>query len=262
MYDKFQQSPICSGRCLLPFLRQSGGHSCYACRDVYPQCKLQKTVVPTGAVLGQCLRLALVVSASVRHPTLTRSIPSTSCVCLLSVALGMSMDLSGKYSGTCVSTAPVVELTVMSFTVPLVGCIIVATATVVTTCSSSTGFPDSAAPMCCRGVCVAMSCGGGGFTPDGAYDSALDGVIPMTGKFFFNYFQFQEFVRCVCMLNFWFSSNDDICPDNYNYSRFKLKDKRISVAVRSGSCICTVTRPSRWCVHTCSSWTVVTCPLL
>ena len=27
------------------------------------------------------------------------------------------------------------------------------------------------------------------------------------------------------MLNFWISSNDDICPDNYNYSRFKLKDK-------------------------------------
>ena len=27
------------------------------------------------------------------------------------------------------------------------------------------------------------------------------------------------------MLNFWFSSKDEICPDNYNYSRFKLKDK-------------------------------------
>ena len=40
MYDKFQQSPFYTGRCLLPFLRQSGGHSCYACRDVYPQCKL------------------------------------------------------------------------------------------------------------------------------------------------------------------------------------------------------------------------------
>ena len=24
---------------------------------------------------------------------------------------------------------------------------------------------------------------------------------------------------------FLFSSNDDICPDNYNYSRFKLRDK-------------------------------------
>ena len=27
------------------------------------------------------------------------------------------------------------------------------------------------------------------------------------------------------MLNFWFSSIDEICPDNYNYSRFMLKDK-------------------------------------
>ena len=27
------------------------------------------------------------------------------------------------------------------------------------------------------------------------------------------------------MLNFWFSSNDEICPDNYNYSRLKLMDK-------------------------------------
>ena len=27
------------------------------------------------------------------------------------------------------------------------------------------------------------------------------------------------------MLNYWFSSNDDICPDNYNYSRFQLKGK-------------------------------------
>ena len=30
MYDMFQQLPIYSGRCLLPFLRQSGGHSSYA----------------------------------------------------------------------------------------------------------------------------------------------------------------------------------------------------------------------------------------
>ena len=70
-----------------------------------------------------------------------------------------------------------------------------------------------------------MSCGGGSFTPDGAYDSVWDSVKPMTGKFFFNYFQYQEFVGCVCMLNFWFSSNDEICPDTYTYSRFKLMDK-------------------------------------
>ena len=48
---------------------------------------------------------------------------------------------------------------------------------------------------------------------------------PMIGKFIFIYFPFQEVVGCVCMLNYWFSSNDDICPDNYNYSRFQLKDK-------------------------------------
>ena len=40
----------------------------------------------TGAVLGLCLRLTSVVSASVRRPTLTRSSPSTSCFCHPSVA--------------------------------------------------------------------------------------------------------------------------------------------------------------------------------
>ena len=40
----------------------------------------------------------------------------------------------------------------------------------------------------------------------------------MTGKYIVYYFQYQEVVGCVCMLNFLFSSNDDICPDNYNYS--------------------------------------------
>ena len=61
----------------------------------------------------------------------------------------MSMDLadpvsSGKYSGIFVLTAPVAEPTVVSFTVPLNGCSIVATATVVTSCSSSTDCPGSA----------------------------------------------------------------------------------------------------------------------
>ena len=74
--------------------------------------------------------------------------------------------------------------------------------TVVTSCSSY------AAPMCCGGVCVALSCSGGGFLHDGAYDSVWDRVRPMTGKYFINYFQYQEVVGCVCMLNGWFSSND------------------------------------------------------
>ena len=50
---------------------------------------------------------------------------------------------------------------------------------------------------CPFGVCVAMSCGGGGFSPDGAYYSAWYSVRPMTGKYFFNYFQYQR--RWVCM---------------------------------------------------------------
>ena len=76
----------------------------------------------------------------------------------------------------------------MSFTVPLNGCTIVATATVVTLCSSMADCPGSAAPMCCGGVCVAMSCGGGGFTPHGAYDSVWESVSPLTGKYFLQLF--------------------------------------------------------------------------
>ena len=58
---------------------------------------------------------------------------------------------------------------------------------------------------------------GGGFTRDGAYDFVWDSVRPMTGNYFFNYFQYQEFVECVCMLNDWISCNDDVCADNYNF---------------------------------------------
>ena len=91
---------------------------------------------------------------------------------------------------------------------------------------SERGCPDSAAPMCCGGVCVAMSCGGGGgFPPDGAYDSAWCSVRPMTGKYFFNYFQYQDDVWFVCMLNGWFSSNDEVYADNYIYFRFKLQGR-------------------------------------
>ena len=130
---------------------------------------------------------------------------------------------TGMYSGTCVSTAPVAEPTVMLFTVPLSGSIIAATATAVTTCLSSADCSDSAAPMCSVNVCVAMSCGGGSFSPDGAYDSLWDSVKLMKGKNTINCFQYQEDVGCVCVLNDWISSNDEICADNYNYFRFKLK---------------------------------------
>ena len=62
----------------------------------------------------------------------------------------------------------------------------------------------------------------------------------MTGKIF-KYFQYQEFVGCVCMLNVWFSNIDDICADNYNFSRFKLKDK---------------CRSEQWEVYLCGDMTI------
>ena len=68
-----------------------------------------------------------------------------------------------------------------------------------------------------------MPCGGGSFTPDGAYDSLRDSVKPMKGKYTINCFQYQEDVEYVCVLNDRISSNDEICADNYNYFRFKLK---------------------------------------
>ena len=58
------------------------------CADnyIYFRFKLQACVAvrsgscicTAGAVLGQCLRLTSVVSATVRHPTLIRSTPSSS----------------------------------------------------------------------------------------------------------------------------------------------------------------------------------------
>ena len=59
---------------------------------------------------------------------------------------------------------------------------------------------------------------------------------PMTGKCTMNCCQYQEDVWCVCMLNDWIRSNDEICADNGK------------VAVSSGRFICTATRPSRWTV--------------
>ena len=106
---------------------------------------------------------------------------------------------SGKYSGTFVFAGPVAEPTVMLFTVPLNGCTIIATATFVTSCSSSADYPDSLDPMSCGGVFVAMSCGGGCFTPDGAYDSVWDRCEADEGNYIFNYFQYQDAVGCLAM---------------------------------------------------------------
>ena len=73
-------------------------------------------------------------------------------------------------------------LHVMSFTIPLTGSTIVTTPAVVTTYSASADYADSATPTCSGDVCVTMSCGGGSFTPDGAYDSLWDNVKPMMGS--------------------------------------------------------------------------------
>ena len=47
----------------------------------------------------------------------------------------------------------------------------------------------------------------------------------MTGKYFVYSFQYQGFAGCVCMLNGWFSSNDEVYADNYIYFRFKLQGR-------------------------------------
>ena len=115
------------------------------------------------------------------------------------------------YSGMCVSTAPVAEPTVMSFTVPLNGWTIVGhyyccdLVLFVGRCLATGVFASR-----CRLVVV--------FSPGGAYDSVWDSVKPIAGNTL-------SFLGCVCMLNGWFSNIDDICADNYNFSRFKLKDK-------------------------------------
>ena len=54
--------------------------------------------------------------------------------------------------------------------------------------------------------CVAMLCGGESFSPDDAYDSALDSVMPMKGKYTIKYIQYQVVVECGCMLKDWISS--------------------------------------------------------
>ena len=162
---------------------------------------------PTGAVLRQCLRPALVVSASVRFPTFHEA-HHLRVVSAIVSGLGMYIDFvdpgsSGKCSGTFLFTAPVAEPIVMSFTVPLVGSIIAATATVVTSFSSL-----SRCRVVVRMVLTIL---------------IWDSVMPVTGNSSY-YFQYQGFVGCICMLNFWFSSNDEICADNYYYTRFKLTD--------------------------------------
>ena len=130
--------------------------------------------------------------------------------------LMVGLDQKDSYAlfSVVACTAPVAELNVVLFTVPSNYCTIAATATVVTSCSSSS---------VCGGVCVTMSCGGGFVSPDGFYDSVWDSVRPMIGNTPSIPFSTLA-VECVCMLNDWFS-NDEFCADNYHYFRFMLKGK-------------------------------------
>ena len=122
--------------------RQSGGHSCFACRDVYPQCELCTSL----------WRLYRCSSCAVPPPDLG------------GVGFGSSPFLDTKH-------------TIYELCLP-----------------SERGCPYSAASMCCGGGCVAMSCGGGFFTPGGAYDSVWDRVKPISGNYALNYFQYLEVV--------------------------------------------------------------------
>ena len=56
----------------------------------------------------------------------------------------------------------------MSFTVTMTGSTFDDTAAVVFTCSALADCVVSATPMCSVDACVALSCDGGYFTPDGA----------------------------------------------------------------------------------------------
>ena len=105
-------------------------------------------------------------------------------------------------------TAPVAELILVSFTVPLVGRTFAATAAVVTSCSSSADFPAAGVfASRCRVVVV--------FYSWWCLQFCLGQCEAGDWKFFL--FPVSEVVGCVCMLNYWFSSNADISPDNCNF---------------------------------------------
>ena len=82
----------------------------------------------------------------------------------------------------------------------------------------------------------------------------------MTGKYIVHYFQYQEDVGCVGMLNGWFSSIDVICADNHNYFQFKLKGNASQCrrCCYTGACvwqdIAKVVDVPVVQLHRCSSW--------
>ena len=125
---------------------------------------------------------------------LSRAVFSLVCTPVMFVIM-VGLDQKDSYAlfPVVACTAPVAELNVVLFTVPSNYCTIAATATVVTSCSSSS---------VCGGVCVTMSCGGGFVSPGGFYDSVWDSVRPMIGNTPAIPFSTLD-VECVCMLNDW-----------------------------------------------------------
>ena len=73
-------------------------------------------------------------------------------------------------------------------------------------------LPWLCGPNVLRGVCVAMSCGGGCFSPDGAYDFAWDSVKPMKGSTPSITSSTLVDVGCVCMLNDWIAALTIFAP--------------------------------------------------
>ena len=101
--------------------------------------------------------------------------------------------------------------------------------------------------------CVAMSCGGDSFSPDGAYVFAWDSVQPMKGNTPSITSSTLVDVGCVCMLNDWICS---ICADIHSYFQFKLVGmgrSAGSAATQVQVCGETVVR-SQLLLRRCSSW--------
>ena len=57
----------------------------------------------------------------------------------------------------------------------------------------------------CDSICVALSCSGGEFSPDGLHDYSWTSVMPMAGKYTTNFSQYKPNVWCVCACSQTFS---------------------------------------------------------
>jgi len=83
---------------------------------------------------------------------------------------------------------------------------------------------------CCPATCGTCEsepvtpCNDLGVTFDGLWEDWWADAERMTGVFTVNYFKYTD--TCFCMFNDWLSGQTQICADNYNYFRFRLKGGR------------------------------------